>query len=692
MKWSTFLYKYLHPYRLMDEVTVSVWPYAEPFLDDLKPETFHILEKIFNLSAIIAIHYGFQLLNWLFFIHMVLLLGVSKQIFQLQRAKLRELETRKIVELGGDMADSEDKDHMEDEHFDFVKKDNSEGVVFDADRVEDFCKNNLKPSLDWLNRIVRTVWLNFRAFAKFKVLHDVWPKVKHKLEKSPLRTLEIHDFNIGDKPLRIINIECIDYDEKHMIIDVEIAYDGNANITITYSQESLNISIPVTLQKFSVSNVKVRIVFKNLKDTLPLVEGIQLFFLESPIVDWQTADAAKVVDLPGLDSLIKGMIDSQIIQRFVLPNRLTIPVQVPQKLKEKLQDMGLTVTDPDDASVVMPDPEGVVRVTVVKAENLRPTDLGFKHYSESKNLNPCKPNKFSCSEILPKKCTADPYVTASVGKESYQSEVESRTLDPEWNFSCEFVVEYYHKALVKLEIYDKDISLGVGTSDDLLGRITEKISRIRARKEMEGWYNCQIYQGRLHLKFEWTSLSKARPRSLSDAAALASNSTANEVPPVVPGAVCLFIGIMHAKETIRPTVFADICDDANDKKILEKKSLDAAAADVSWIFNEGKIFRVKNLNDRDLVLQIRVYDNVIGEFIGRRKFKIRGLMDERLDGYYKVHNPFESHKAIRSVALSLRTKIVFDQTEEEKTSEEELGSKAPHSQAESSPQPEKKII
>ncbi len=644
MKLGTFLYNYLHPYRLIDEVSTAVWPYAEPFLDDMTWESFQLLEKLLNLAAIVLIYYGFQILDWLLFIHLVLLLGVWKQIFLMQGAKLSEARTRDPAK--PDRRKAEGKADAGERHHFGSRKDNRDGVTFDADRVEDFCLNNLKPSLDWLNKIVRTVWLNFRAFAKFKVLHELWPKAKRKLMHTPLRELEIHDFNIGDKPMRIMSIKCVDYSAKHMIVDVEIAYDGNANITITYSHKGLNISIPVTLQKISVSNVKVRVVLKNLKNTIPLVEGIQFCFLESPVIDWETADAAKVVDLPGLDRTIKSIIDEQIVQRFVLPNRLSIPLQVPDKWKKKLADLGLAVEDPNDASVAMPDPEGVVRVTAVRAENLRPTDLGFAHYAKSKNLNPCKPNRFSCSELLPKRSSGDPYVTVSVGKESYQSEVVNRDLNPEWNFTCEFVVEYYHKALVKLDIYDKDISLGCVISDDLLGRVTEKISRIRSKRVIEGWYNCQIYQGRVHLKFQWIRLAQTLPPG---------------GPDERPGALCLYLGILHAKEPMRPTIYVDIM--RLDDKLLQKKSLDAVANDLSWNFNEGKVFRIKNLNDHDLVLQVRVYDSKCDEFVGQRKFKIRGILEDGLDGYYKIHNPFET-SSVRSVALSLCTKIVYDQIDE----------------------------
>ncbi len=635
------LNKILTPYSLIDEIAERIWPIAEEYLRG-NYQRFRIGEKVFNLFAIVVLHSCFMTWSWWSFYLLVIFLGVCKRICQKYRAEVQKLAEARIPTKTAEKSKNKRRGR---EFFDFGKKDR---VIFDADRVEEFCKGNLKPSLDWLNLVVKTVHLNFRAFAKFKVLHEIWPKVKVKLENTPLKTLEIYDFNIGDKPFRILSIECIDYSTKHLIIDAEVAYDGNANVSITFSQKSLNISVPVTLQKFSVSNVKVRIVLKNLKSVLPLVEGVQFFFLESPVIDWETSDAGKVVSLPELDSFIKHMIDQQIIKRLVLPNRLSIPVQLPDELKKTLTSAGFTVEDPSAASVVMPDPEAIIRVTVVKAQNLRPTDLGFAHYAKSENLNPCKPSQFACSELLPKKSSGDPYVVVSIGKESYKSATVLKNLSPVWNFTCEFVIEYYHKALIKLELYDSDYALGGIISDDLLGRITEKISRIREKKIIEGWYNCQIYQGRAHLKFEWIPLKLVNP--------YIDQTIGKSLE--IPGALCLYLGELHAKTPLRPTVAFDIVNSSGT--IKQKKSLDAVSYDKDLVFNEGKIFRLKNVMDNELELVLKVYDNKCEEFVGQRQFKIKSLMEERLDDFYKIPNIFNNNPEYEDLVLSLRSKICYD--------------------------------
>ncbi len=643
--------KLLHPYKLIDTTADLIWPYAEQAMLETRYEIIHILEKLYNLLCIYVIHSTCQTMTWMSFFHCLLLLGVFKRIFQ----KHRERRKEKQVFSGTAGLTNETVKSKETE----IKVKERSRMTLDADKVEEFCRGNQKPSLEWLNLIVRTLHLNFRAWAKFKVLHEIWPKVKPKLEAGPFKTLEIYDFNIGDKPFRILSIDTINYSketekrQQHMILDLEVAYNGNANITITYTQKSFNISLPVTLQKFSVGRVKVRVVLKNLKSQLPFVEGIQLSFLESPVIEWEAENAAKVTDLPGLNSLIKKWINQQLIERFVAPNRFTIPVTLPKKVQKRLEKLDIIARDPKVSSIVMPDPVGVVRVTVVRAENLRPTDLTFSHYATSKNINIFKPAQFSFTELLPKKGTGDPYVIVSIGKESYKSKTVVQNLNPVWQFQSEFVIEYYHKALIKLEMYDSDYSFGGMYKDDLLGRISEKVSNVKDHERLEGWYNCQLYQGRAHLKFEWYPLVIINPYE----------SSMRDKTVRVPGALSLFLGTLQSESevAIRPTVFMEISNSRG--KVRENKSLDAVSAKKEWVFNEGKVFRIIDINDRELVLSVKVYDNKSKENVGLRKFRVRTLVTNRLDGTYKIRNSFNLSHPCQSVRLTLESKMYFDKRE-----------------------------
>ena len=352
--------RHFQPFQLVDEIVYHVRPFADPILDEFDDEVFTIINKVFNLLAMLSIHFAFQYLSIGAFVELVVAVAVCKQLLSDREKKIRQVL-------------------RQSDRIPRPQKVMTGKIRISSDDVETFFTQNQRPTLNWLNTIISTLWLNYRALATHIFMNDIWPNVKVQLAETPLKSLEIHQFNIGDRPFKIDKISASIHKEedkkKEVIIDVECAYDGNANISITLNQEQLNIQIPVTLENFSVSNVKLRLVLKNFVDKLPLIGGCQLFFLESPKFDWKAGDAAKVTDVPILESMIKSAIDNQIIRRFVLPNRLAKPVQLPDSLRRYLVNLGLEFSDVENFTIAAPIPLGVVKVTVLQAEGLRPTDL-----------------------------------------------------------------------------------------------------------------------------------------------------------------------------------------------------------------------------------------------------------------------------------------------------------------------------
>ncbi len=641
--------RYVHPFSFIGKMAFYIEDFILPHLVELDDDIVILTDKLYNLFSVLVVHGAYQYCSWMYFFHIVMVLGILKRIMLTRMEKIRY---GKVKEQHSNRqnccTDQPFKDPV------YATANNAKSVTFGRDKMKEFCERDLRPSFEWLNRIILTMWLKYRAYLKFKFLHHLWPKVKERLQDTPLNNLEILDFNIGDKPFRVISIESMRHGDEDLIIDVEIAYDGNANITITYSQASLNVSIPVTLQKFCVSNVKVRIVLKKMFDEIPFLGGIQLFFLESPIIDWQTADAARVVDLPGLDSLLKGAIENQIIRRFVHPNKLTIPIKVDPKLAKRLTKLQLPVRELEDWEVAMPRPVGVVRVTVLRAEGLRATDFSFQHYKTSDNVNPFNPKKFSLPELLPKKSSADPYVQVSIGRATHRSAALANSLNPEWNFICEFPIEYYHKAVVKINIFDENLGIaGIGR-DDNLGKITEKVSRIKENGRIEGWYNCQIYQGRAFLKFEWIPLSTKKPQFPRPVDLKSRDKDKVERHNIMSGVVCVLVGTLHCSEIIRPTCILEMLE---GNELSKGTTLDAMSNCMSWTFDEGKVFRMKNLNELNSHLLIKIYDNKSWKWIGEQRFKVRRLLEKDMNKYFRFPNPYTN---LKPVALSLTSKILFD--------------------------------
>ena len=275
------------PLVIIENIALKLHPFVQPYLENLNNDEFEICDTVFNFLGSILVFKAFpigeQNGSWFYFCSILMILGIIKRILIMRREQMNEFSNQNMMDQGDTEISKNEPDTETKE------------VGINALRAEDFCIQNKKPSLDWLNKIISVFWLSHRAIANHIFINSIWPLVKSKLKHTQLSSLRIHDFNIGDKPVSVLNIECFSHCGKALVIDCDVAYDGSASSTITYSQQSLNLNIPVSVRKFSFSNMKVRMVLKDLQGSIPFFGGIQLSLLESPVMNWEYADAAKIL-------------------------------------------------------------------------------------------------------------------------------------------------------------------------------------------------------------------------------------------------------------------------------------------------------------------------------------------------------------------------------------------------------------
>ena len=126
--------------------------------------------------------------------------------------------------------------------------------------------------------------------------------------------------------------------------------------------------------------------------------NFQVFFLKPPTLDFDLGGAAQILDLPGINGLLKSAIDDAIAEAVVNPNRLSFI------LSDKISPVDLK----------MPKPVGVLVVEVVEAKDLPRKDVGFSKL--------------------------DPYVILSHGSLEKRTEVASGT-NPTWKETLAFPIE-----------------------------------------------------------------------------------------------------------------------------------------------------------------------------------------------------------------------------------------------------------
>lgn len=102
-----------------------------------------------------------------------------------------------------------------------------------------------------------------------------------------------------------------------IIMDLELFYASDCDINFSLG------GMRGGIKDFSISGM-VRVIMKPLIAKMPLVGGLQVFFLNNPAIDFNLVGVVDLLDMPGLSDMLRKIIVEQIAAVMVLPNKLPI--------------------------------------------------------------------------------------------------------------------------------------------------------------------------------------------------------------------------------------------------------------------------------------------------------------------------------------------------------------------------------
>ncbi|ODN05770.1 Extended synaptotagmin-2 [Orchesella cincta] len=277
---------------------------------------------------------------------------------------------------------------------------------------------------EWLNMIIKQLWPRINHYVYDLVVQSIEPGLRDTLANSyKMGSFRFEKVILGDTPVRVRGVKV--YDEKktdrnEIIMDMEVIYAGDCDVRFSLSKVRAGIK---DLQLHGT----LRLVMKPLVNQMPLIGGIQYFFLNPPSLDFNLIGVADVLDMPGLADLIRRIVQEQIAAMCVLPNKMFV------QLAENVNAQETCALRP----------QGVIRICAVEARNLLKKDVGVLGMGKS-----------------------DPYVVLSVGAQSFKSKIINNTVTPKWDFNCEMMVEEIGQNLI-VYVYDYD---EMPRQDEFLGR------------------------------------------------------------------------------------------------------------------------------------------------------------------------------------------------------------------------------
>ncbi|KAL3269794.1 hypothetical protein HHI36_008853 [Cryptolaemus montrouzieri] len=311
---------------------------------------------------------------------------------------------------------------------------------------------------EWLNRMIHQIWPTVNNYTRIYFEEYLEPELKRNFRAYLPGEFKFDRIHLGFIPPKITGMKTYDStDKEQIIIDMNILYGGDCDFQFNVGGMSAGI------KDFQLEGT-LRFIMKPFIPTMPLVGGIQVFFINSPEVDFCMGGVTTLLEIPGIKEKFRTIIVSTIESMAVLPNKLIFQL-----------------SEDNDTTTFLraPDPIGVLRIHIIEARNLISQDINGK---------------------------SDPYVCVELGAQKFRTQTISKTLDPTWDYWCEFIINEINGQRLKIYVWDEDI-----TNDDFLGNTSVDISSFQSRGHVNTWFTLeQVSHGRIHIEFFWYFLSKER--------------------------------------------------------------------------------------------------------------------------------------------------------------------------------------
>ncbi|CAL1546958.1 unnamed protein product [Lymnaea stagnalis] len=311
---------------------------------------------------------------------------------------------------------------------------------------------------EWVNKMLSQMWPYIGEYVEIILRESVEPSIRSSLPAA-FQSFKFSKIDLGDIPPRVGGVKVysqLKRDEIYM--DLELNYSSDCNIAVNI--KGINAGL-----KDLMLHGTLRVVFKPLINKMPLIGGLLVFFLNNPELNFNLTSLANALDLPGLSDMLHSIIQEQIANFMVLPNRY--PIQLAEGL--------------DLNKLRYPQPQGVVRIKVLEAKELKKADISLTGKGKS-----------------------DPYVVIRVGAKEARTKVINNTVTPIWNQSFEMIVDEADGQLLYLDVFDED----PGSKDDDLGRVNMDLSKLRDSGFEDEWLPLEeVKHGMIHVQLTWLWLA-----------------------------------------------------------------------------------------------------------------------------------------------------------------------------------------
>lgn len=303
----------------------------------------------------------------------------------------------------------------------------------------------------WLNKFLTQVW-PFYNKAVSELVREIVEPLMEAARPSVLKRLSFKELDFGENPFVIRNVAYVGTksEDKAVSIDVDFAWAGKTNIVLA-ARTHIGADINIAVKDLEIYS-KLRIQINPLVPLPSPLGGLVISMTERPMVEFQ-------VELPTglemmynlIDEWLQEFVTDLLGDMFIQPERLVIPLSFNYD-PIVMPDGEVKPFKWYDENVLQLRNTGVLRVTVVRAENVPRTDLLSK---------------------------SDPFVKLFTKKHGLQAQTTTmmNDEDPVWEETFYIPVDDVDLRLLKVVVYDHDSD--PLSSDEKLGAAEVRIDDIK---------------------------------------------------------------------------------------------------------------------------------------------------------------------------------------------------------------------
>ncbi|RZB40137.1 extended synaptotagmin-2, partial [Asbolus verrucosus] len=462
--------------------------------------------------------------------------------------------------------------------------------------------------VEWLNKVFKLFWERINLY-----IHDLIPKILEPAIQSFVEDFKFDKVILGNVPLRIDGVKVYEQDSTNKIVmDVDISYAGDCYVTFQTFKFTGGI-------KDIQLHGRLRVVMTPIISKIPLIGGLQVYFMNEPRIDFDLIKFTQILDLPVIRNKIENTIMKIINSMFLFPNVYSI------KLNEGVNMSKLTIFRL----------EGILRVHVVEAKNLVNKDIIGK---------------------------SDPYTVLSIGSVKVETHVIQNSLNPKWDFWTEFEAE--SNSELRIQVWDQD----EGSKDEPLGHAIIDISKVADKGEDDLWIKLQdVVQGTIHIRLTWLNLSA----NYADLDA-AIKETEMLSPHLHTALLMIYVESSEnlPKLPFPPSPYVELLVEGTIK------STDVVHKTCNPMWDKGFTFMIRD--PKRAILDVKIFNEETKMAIGDFSYKIDKLKDNPNMEFRNQQFFLNTSNKKGSLYCSMKLRIFKNQSMEEE-SKDEVSSEVPKS-------------